>query len=103
MTVVPAAIGFGGRPLPQSGRVKLTFVTLPDCPLGAHGRDVLARLADAGLLRWRGATAHTSGAPPFPDVPSDHLPLLVNADGVVIARGRLSERRLRRQLSLEQH
>lgn len=102
MTVMPAAIGFGARPLPPSGRVTLTFVTLPDCPLGAHGRDVLARLADAGLLSWREATAHTPGAPPLPDAPSDHLPLLVNADGVVIAHGRLSERRLRRQLSLQQ-
>ncbi len=77
------------------------FVTRPDCALSAHGRQVLARLADAGLLTWRDVTAHTPDAPPLPDVPEDHLPVLVNEEGIVIAHGRLSERHLRRLLGLE--
>ena len=80
----------------------LTFVTLPDCALSAHGRQVLTHLADAGLLTWREATAHTSDAPVLPNVPSDHLPLLIDEAGSVLAYGRLSERRLRRQLSLDE-
>ena len=80
----------------------LTFITLPDCALSAHGRQVLTRLADAGLLTWREATAHTPDAPVLPDVPSGHLPLLIGEDGGVVAYGRLSERRLRRQLSLDE-
>jgi hypothetical protein len=75
-----------------------TFVTLPNCPLSAHGRAVLAELADAGLLTWREATADTPEAPPLRDVASAHLPLLLTEDGAVVAYGRLSERRLRRQL-----
>lgn len=79
-----------------------TFVTLPDCPLSEHGRDVLAELADAGLLTWREATAHAPEAPALPDPRSARLPLLLDEDGAVIAYGRLSERRLRRQLSPQQ-
>ena len=78
----------------------LTFVTLPDCPLSAHGREVLARLADDGLVAWREATARPPKAPSLPDSPSDHLPRLVDEDGAVVAYGRLSERRLRSQLTL---
>ena len=79
-----------------------TFVTLPDCPLSAHGRQVLAELADARLLTWREVSAGAPEAPPLPDPPSGHLPLLLSDDGSVVAYGRLSERRLRRQLSPSQ-
>ena len=76
-----------------------TFVTLPDCPLSAHGRHVLAELADAGLLTWREATAHAPEGPARHAPPSTDLPLLLDEDGAVVAYGRLSDRRLRRQLS----
>ena len=93
---------FPRPPNAADGPLMFTFVTLPDCPLSAHGRQVLAQLADAGLLTWREATAHTPEAPHLSDVPPDHLPLLLAEDGVVVAYGRLSERRLRRQLSFQQ-
>lgn len=75
------------------------LLTSRDCHLCEHGRLVLAELAGEGLLSWREVDdASLTGrqlagtAPPL-------RPVLLDSDGRVLAYGRLSVRRLRRQLA----
>ena len=77
----------------------LVLLTAPDCHLCAHARQVLDMLAAEGLLRWRELDADSvegarlaASAPPL-------RPVLFDATGQVIAYGRLSRRRLLRELS----
>jgi hypothetical protein len=74
------------------------LLTAPDCHLCAHARGVLDTLADDDLLRWRelGSVSQegrrlAAAAPPL-------RPVLFDADGRVLSYGRLSRRRLLRQL-----
>jgi hypothetical protein len=74
------------------------LLTAPDCHLCAHGREVLDGLAAEDLLSWREVgpdsaegRALTATAPPL-------RPVLFGEDGRVIAYGRLSQKRLRKQL-----
>lgn len=76
----------------------LVLLSAPDCHLCRHARDVLDALEADGLLRWRELDADSlegqrlaAGAPPL-------RPLLLDANGAVIAYGRLSQRRLARDL-----
>jgi len=73
------------------------LLTAPGCHLCDHGRQVLNSLAAEQLLTWREVDAGTdegqniaASAPPL-------RPVLYDPDGHVIAYGRLSARRLRRQ------
>lgn len=78
---------------------RLTLLAIRDCPLSAHGREVLDKLAREHLLRWSEAPADSdigsalrAGAPGL-------LPALFDESGALIAHGRLSEKRLRRELA----
>jgi hypothetical protein len=75
----------------------LVLVTGHDCHLCAHARDVLATLH----LEWREVDVGSVEAEALArrGVPLAFLPVLVG-DGRAIAYGRLSERRLRRDLEL---
>lgn len=75
------------------------LLTAPDCHLCGHGREVLGTLAAEGRLSWHEVDADSDlgrrlvqAAPPL-------RPALFDADERLIAYGRLSERRLRRQLA----
>ena len=77
----------------------LTLLTAPGCHLCEHARDVLDELSGEGLLHWRELSPATAegqalepGLPPL-------RPVLLAADGGVVAYGRLSARRLRRTLA----
>lgn len=76
---------------------RLRLLTAPDCQLCEHSKTVLAALAGEGLLSWSELSDATpegaavaAGAPPL-------RPVLF-CDDTVVGYGRLSERRLRRQL-----
>jgi len=78
---------------------RLVLLTSQDCHLCAHGREVLGALASEGLLSWQEVDAESAeglrlaaAAPPL-------RPVLFDPDGRVVAYGRLSPKRLRRQLS----
>lgn len=78
--------------------LELVYVTAPRCHHCERGRRVLARLADRYPVTWRevdlasaeGEAAQARWRPPFPP--------LVLAGEELVAHGRLSERRLARQL-----
>ncbi len=74
------------------------LLTTADCHLCEHSRHVLDTLAAEGLLAWQDVNSDTprgrilaAQAPPL-------RPALFDADGHLVAYGRLSEKRLRRQL-----
>ena len=76
----------------------LVLLTSQDCHLCAHGREVLGALASEGRLSWREVDAESAeglrlaaAAPPL-------RPVLFEPDGRIVAYGRLSAKRLRRQL-----
>ena len=78
---------------------ELVLLTSPDCHLCQHGRTVLDELATELPLTWREESSETpeggrlaAAAPPL-------RPVLFDASGSVLGYGRLSTRRLRRQLS----
>jgi hypothetical protein len=76
---------------------ELTFVTSQDCHLCGHGRDVLSTLGlSAHEVDVESAEAETLAGR---GVPLAFLPVLWDGERVV-AYGRFSERRLRRELRL---
>ncbi len=78
----------------------LLLVTAPDCHLCAHGRDVLVRLGAETPLAVREVDAGSEEAQALAarGVPLAFLPVVW--DGArVLGYGRLSERRLRRELA----
>lgn len=78
---------------------QLTLLALPDCPLSAHGRDVLAALAGDGLLAYREVAPSSPDGQLLHARAPDLLPALFDEAGRVLAHGRLSEKRLRRDLA----
>ena len=77
----------------------LLLLTTTDCHLCEHGEQVLAQLAAEGPLSWRALDDHSPegralahGAPPL-------RPVLFDDGGRVLAYGRLSAKRLRKQLA----
>ena len=77
----------------------LTLLTAPDCHLCAHAREVLDALAAEGLLRWRELDANSAEGARLAAAAPPLRPVLFDATGHVIAYGRLSQRRLLRELS----
>ena len=76
---------------------ELVFVTTDDCHFCEHGREVLAALdVDAPEIPVESAEADRLAAG---GVPLAFLPVLTDGDRV-IAYGRFSEKRLRRELGL---
>jgi hypothetical protein len=78
---------------------QLTLLALPDCPLSAHGRHVLTTLADDGLLAYHEVHPTTPDGQLLQARAPDLLPALFDEAGRVLAHGRLSEKRLRRELT----
>ena len=78
---------------------ELTYLAIPDCPLSAHGRRVLAALADDGLLAYREVAADAPAGRRLQASAPDLLPALFDDTGRLLAHGRLSEKRLRRELT----
>ena len=76
---------------------ELVFVTAPDCHFCDHGRQVLAALdVEAREVGVESAEADTLASR---GVPLAFLPVLWDGERV-LAYGRFSERRLRRELGL---
>ena len=72
------------------------LLTAPDCHLCEHGREVLGQLASEGLLSWRAVEADSDEGRALAAAAPPLRPVLLDADGRVVAYGRLSARRLRR-------
>ena len=77
----------------------LLLVTGQDCHLCAHGREVLDALAGEGLLSWREVDAESAEGRQLAAAAPPLRPVLFDPDSRVVAYGRLSPKRLRRQLS----
>jgi hypothetical protein len=80
----------------------LTLLTAPDCHLCAHARDVLDSLAADGLIHWRELDADSDEGSHLAAAVPPLRPVLLAADGHVLAYGRLSRRRLARDLARAQ-
>jgi hypothetical protein len=76
----------------------LVLLTAPDCHLCAHAREVLDTLAAEGLLRWRELDADSVEGARLAATAPPLRPVLLDETGAVIAYGRLSQRRLVREL-----
>ena len=79
---------------------RLTLLAVPGCPLSAHGRDVLAALAGEELVSWREVPTGTPGGEELRREAPALLPAVFDESGRMLAHGRLSERALRRMLSV---
>lgn len=78
---------------------EFVLLTAPHCRLCAHGRAVLNGLAAEGVLGWREINETSDeGRSLAADVPPLR-PVLCDSDGHVLAYGRLSAKRLRRDLA----
>jgi hypothetical protein len=77
----------------------LVLLTTADCHLCAHAREVLDALAAEGLLRWRELDADSVEGARLAATAPPLRPVLFDATGHVIAYGRLSRRRLLRELA----
>jgi hypothetical protein len=77
----------------------LILLTAPDCHLCAHGREVLDSLAADGLIRWRELDADSDEGSRLAAATPPLRPVLLDASGTVLAYGRLSRRRLARDLA----
>ncbi len=76
----------------------VTLVTAEGCHLCQRGREVLDVLDREGLLAWREVDADSDEGRLLTAIAPPLRPVLFGVDGRVVAYGRLSARRLRRQL-----
>jgi hypothetical protein len=76
----------------------MLLLTAEDCHLCAHARDVLDALARDGLLSWQEVDGDSDQGRRLAAAAPPPRPVLFDTDGRVLAYGRLSARRLRRQL-----
>jgi hypothetical protein len=77
---------------------QLTLLAIPDCPLSAHARQVLDVLAADQLLSWRAVASDADAGRDLQANAPELLPALFDESGMLLAHGRLSEKRLRRAL-----
>jgi hypothetical protein len=75
----------------------LVLLTAPDCHLCGHGREVLGELGS----EWREVSDASEEGQRLAVAAPPLRPVLYAADGSVVAYGRLSLKRLRRQLFAE--
>jgi hypothetical protein len=80
---------------------RLLLLTAEDCHLCDHGRQVLDKLAGEGLVSWRDVDADSDEGLTLAALAPPLRPVLFAPHRHVIAYGRLSEKRLRKQLTLE--
>ena len=73
----------------------LVLLTAPDCHLCGHGRQVLDELA----ADWREVSTDSEEGRRLAAAAPPMRPVLYTADGRLVAYGRLSLKRLRRQLA----
>ena len=78
---------------------RLVLLTSQDCHLCAHGREVLDTLASEGRLSWREVDTESAEGRRLAAAAPPLRPVLFDPDSRVVAYGRLSPKRLRRQLS----
>ena len=78
---------------------QLRLLTSTDCHLCEHGKQVLAQLAGEGLLSWRALDDHSPEGRALAQEAPPLRPVLFDDGGRVLAYGRLSARRLRKQLA----
>ena len=76
---------------------ELLLLTAPDCHLCEHAKGVLVQLG----VRWREIDADGDEGRALAATAPPLRPVLFGADGRVLGYGRLSARRLRRQLARE--
>lgn len=86
---------------PSMAAVQVTFVTAPACHYCAHGRTVLAELADRIPLEVREVGLDSDEGRELLTVHRFAFPPAVIVDGRLLAHGRLSTRRLERLLPHE--
>ena len=82
---------------------RLVFLGVPDCPLTAHGQRVLEALAADRLLVWTAVATDTDRGRELQSANPDLPPVLFDESGRVLAHGRLSDKRLRRELAGSAH
>lgn len=78
----------------------LVLLTARDCHLCEQGRRVLGELAAEGLLSWREVDADCDDGRRLSATAPPLRPVLYDSRGRVLACGRLSAKRLRRELSI---
>jgi hypothetical protein len=78
---------------------RLTLLAVPECPLSAHGRQILAGLAADRLLSWQEVAPDTEAGRILQVGAPELLPALFDESGRLLAHGRLSEKRLRLALA----
>jgi hypothetical protein len=74
---------------------RLTLLAVPECPLSAHGRQILAGLTADRLLSWQEVAPDTEAGRILQVDAPELLPALFDESGLLLAHGRLSEKRLR--------
>ena len=79
----------------------LLLLTSTDCHLCEHGKQVLAQLATEGRLSWRALDDHSLEGSALAHSAPPLRPVLFDEDGRVLGYGRLSAKRLRKQLARE--
>ena len=78
---------------------RLILLGVPDCPLTAHGQRVLDGLAADRLVEWTDVAIDTEHGRELQNASPDLPPVLFDESGRVLAHGRLSDKRLRRELA----
>ena len=75
----------------------LVLLTARDCHLCSHGREILDGLAAEGALSWREVDGDSTEGVRLAATAPPLRPVLYDRDGRVLAYGRLSAKRLRRE------
>jgi hypothetical protein len=88
-------------PTPNTAAMQVTYVTAPACHSCAHGRAVLAAIAERVPLEVREVSLNSDEGRHLLAVHRFAFPPAVIVDGRLLAHGRLSARRLARLLPLE--
>jgi Glutaredoxin-like domain (DUF836) len=76
----------------------LVLLTAPDCHLCEHAHEVLAALAAERDLSWCDIAVDSSEGRRLAATAPPLRPVLFTSDGQILAYGRLSAKRLRREL-----
>lgn len=88
-------------PEPTTTTVQVVYVTAPSCHYCEHGRAVLTQLGERVPLDVREVTLDSPEGRQLLATHRFAFPPAIIVDGRLIAHGRLSMRRLARQLPLE--
>jgi hypothetical protein len=82
--------------------MRLVLLTVPDCHLCRHAHEVLAALAAERDLSWCDTPVDSSEGRRLAAVAPPLRPVLFAPDGRILGYGRLSAKRLRRDLDATQ-